>query len=208
MGEGGVLDMKASEALSQMGHDLEFDISILTCYYEEDNVGGYPETWPVGSIWDSEGRLLYAIVRYLQPEVVVEFGTRYGCSTAHILKAMDRNDSGMLWTVDNGANGLMDVNEHPRLIQTVMDGIEYAKAWDGQVDMIFEDGPHSTEFTREVISAMLPHLREGGIVTVHDVEHYIVGEDVSLGFREAVAGSFGHVRIDPSDCGLGYWRKS
>ena len=195
------------QALEKVAEDLGFNPNFFAVHYFADKIGGYPETWPVGSIWESEGRLLYAIACMIRPYVVVEFGTRYGCSTAHILKALDMAGDGMLYTVDNGANGLMDVAKHPRLLPTIMDGIKFAQTWEHiQVDMIFEDGPHSTEFTRDAITIMLPYLRHGGIVCVHDVDHFLVGEQVSEGFRQAV-GEFDFVRILPSDCGLGYWKK-
>ncbi len=197
------------QALTKVAEDLGFSPNFFATHYFADKVGGYPDTWQVGSIWESEGRLLYAIACMIKPSCVVEFGTRYGCSTAHILKALDMHTYGALYTVDNGANGLMDETPHHRLFPTIMDGIEFAVKWPvsmDPVDMIFEDGPHSTEFTRDAITHMLPHLRSGGIVCVHDVDHFLVGEQVSEGFRQAV-GEFNFVRILPSDCGLGYWKK-
>lgn len=200
------IEQRAEVDLVMMAHSLGFDSRAFMAHYTRDDIGGYPDEWEVGSIWASEGKMLYAIVCCMQPDVVAEFGTRYGCSTAHILAAMDYVGNGHLYTVDNGANGLMDVTQHPRLFQTIQDGIEYAQQWTGPCDMVFEDGPHSTEFTRGVIVEMMPHLTERAVVCVHDVAHFLVGKQVSLGFEQAV-GRFGKIRIPPSDCGLGYWRR-
>lgn len=43
---------------------------------------------------------LYVIVRALQPEIVVETGGTPGKSSAFILRAMDRNGAGKLYTID------------------------------------------------------------------------------------------------------------
>jgi predicted O-methyltransferase YrrM len=179
--------------------------SEFLAYAEEDTVGGFPEKWAVGSIWDVEGRVLYALTRILRPDRVIEFGTRYGCSTAHFAAAMDRNEKGKITTVDIVGTSLSG-DLHHRVSSVGQDGVEYAREQKGSVDIIFEDGPHSTEFTRDVITHSLPHLTDGGIVVVHDTEHFLVGKQVSQGFQEAV-GDFGSVLIRPSDCGLGYWRK-
>lgn len=46
------------------------------------------------------GRCCYAVVRALQPEVVVETGVAHGVSSAYILAALDRNGSGHLHSID------------------------------------------------------------------------------------------------------------
>ncbi len=43
---------------------------------------------------------LYALVRILRPEVVVESGVSCGISSAHILLALERNNKGKLYSVD------------------------------------------------------------------------------------------------------------
>lgn len=193
------------EGIGSICEYLELDEAQFLAYAEEDEVGGFPETWKVGSIWEVEGKVLYALTRLIRPDRVIEFGTRYGCSTAHFAAAMDMNEKGMITTVDIVGTSLSG-DLHSRVSSVGQDGVEYAKEQKGSVDIIFEDGPHSTEFTRDVITYTLPHLTDGGIVVVHDTEHFLVGKDVSQGLREAV-GDFGHVLIRPSDCGLGYWRK-
>lgn len=48
----------------------------------------------------SLGRICYAICRLLNPEVVVETGVAYGVTTSYILKALDMNKKGMLYSID------------------------------------------------------------------------------------------------------------
>ena len=51
-------------------------------------------SWPGGSVWEEEGRLLYGLVRALKPEVIVEIGSLVGCSTSHLALACRRNGRG------------------------------------------------------------------------------------------------------------------
>ena len=193
------------EGIQKICKYLDLDLERFADYCNEDEIGGYPEAWEIGSIWEVEGKVLYALTRYLRPSRVVEFGTRYGCSTAHFCKALTKNRKGKIVTVDTLGNML--AGKHSKRVESVSsEGIAYAQQNTKEIDLVFEDGPHSTEFTREVLQTCLPYLNPGGLFVVHDTEHWLVGKDVSRGFREAV-GEFGHVLIAPSDCGLGYWRK-
>lgn len=58
--------------------------------------------WPPrlsGSVFFNEVTI-YAMVRVLKPEVMIETGGTPGKSTAFILRAMERNDKGHLYTID------------------------------------------------------------------------------------------------------------
>lgn len=58
--------------------------------------------WPPklsGSVFFNEVTI-YAMVRALKPEVMIETGGTPGKSTAFILRAMERNDKGHLYTID------------------------------------------------------------------------------------------------------------
>jgi len=56
--------------------------------------------YAAGSIHPAEGALLYALVRALAPDVIVETGTANGSSTAYILAALHANGAGRLVSVD------------------------------------------------------------------------------------------------------------
>jgi predicted O-methyltransferase YrrM len=55
--------------------------------------------WP-GSIYPAEGAFLYGLVRSLRPMTIVETGTASGFSTAYLLAALHRNESGRLISID------------------------------------------------------------------------------------------------------------
>jgi hypothetical protein len=199
-----------NEALVSIAKDLSIDSGRLIEYVFEDTVGGYSPlggTWPSGSIWEVEGKILYAITRTMSPETVVEVGSNYGCSTSHFLSAMDANNLGRLFALDLSFDKLRV--QSPRLTKIRGDGLQSALpliAGGVVPDILFEDGPHSIEFTRDILKAFLPIMRLGGLIIIHDVDHFLVGGDVTSGARAAL-GDFQHFLVDPSDCGLGYWVK-
>lgn len=70
---------------------------------------GYEEFWGIierssgyntGRLGDEEGMRLYALVRELKPETLVETGVCNGFSTAFLLLALDRNGVGELHSLD------------------------------------------------------------------------------------------------------------
>ena len=59
--------------------------------------------------------LLYSLTRMEQPKTVVELGAGVGTCSFLIAQALKENDSGMLWTIDNGQEWhqyQLDVQEH------------------------------------------------------------------------------------------------
>ena len=180
----------------------------------EDQIGGYHEDeeqakWPCGSIWEVEGRVLYALVRMLKPKNVVEIGTFHGCSATHIASALVANGAGKLYAVDPAYNGGQIPEPYlDRIQKRAMTHKEFAETTRLQsIDMLFEDGAHAEQTTFEAIDMLMPIMSEGAAVVVHDACHFLVGKDVSAGIQRAV-GDFESVLIEPSDCGLGYWKKA
>lgn len=185
---------------------LDLDVPEFLGYCDEDEVGGFPEKWHVGSIFGVEGKILYALTRMLKPRTILEFGTSRGCSGTHFADALDRNESGRLVSIDP-APLAPDLHARERVTAIRECGERAAREWESEIDFVFEDAAHSVECTRDIIRGCLPKLAVGGLVLVHDTEHFLVGEAVSQGFREAV-GDFESVLIESTDCGLGYWRKT
>lgn len=194
------------QGIKKIAEDLRLDCDRLKNYILEDDIGGYPDKWESGSIWEIEAQLLYALTRILRPAIIVEFGTFRGCSTEHFLKALDANRKGKIYTVDIIEVRNKKVRDHPRACVIKEDGIIFSKKINFEVDIIFEDGPHSTKFTQNVIKNCLPHLASKGLLLIHDVCHPDVSKKVTKGL-ERVIGDFHKVLIEPSDSGLGYWRK-
>lgn len=68
-------------------------------YYDESKYGGYPEE-PAGSIWESEGKSIYVLIRILKPKRILEIGNFLGRSSNHILQAVDMNGFGNVNLLD------------------------------------------------------------------------------------------------------------
>lgn len=190
------------DALRTFALLADVDADTLIAYADEDTVGGYPGNWPTGSVWDPEGRFLYAVVRALGCKRVLEIGTNYGCSASHLLAAVKAN-GGTVTSIDvwGGAGTLIpdDLRDAWEFIPT--DAEYWVAATDREFDLVFEDGPHSEEFTEAVLRC----VQRTPVIIGHDSEHATAGPSVSKAWQR-VFGEHGYtsVLIAPSDCGLAY----
>jgi predicted O-methyltransferase YrrM len=80
--------------------------------------------------------LLVALVRIAKPEIVVETGTAAGIGTHKIAAALDRNEKGHVWTVDNRE---CHVEPHDRITVVQNDSLEFVRTFDRQVDFAYVD---------------------------------------------------------------------
>lgn len=190
--------------------DLEPD-SLLP-FANEDAIGGFDpdenkRQWTVGSIFGVEGQVLYALVRALKPQHVLEIGGGTGCSGSHIARALRANDSGTLVSLDRGNTPqiLVDVKDLVEIRND--DAINYlAMLPDGSLDMIWEDADHSEQLCAAVGELAKSKLAPGGLLIAHDAAHFAVGGDVVRGYDRA--GLAHRVYLtEPSDCGMLVWRK-
>lgn len=182
----------------------------LLAYAEEDRIGGYdphnPGGWIIGSVWENEGKALYAIVRALKPARVLELGTRRGCSSTHLLSALAANGTGELVSLDI-APFEGDIPAHLRERWTFVQGdaLDWLDADTSAFDLIFEDCGHNLDFNRACISACAQ--RKPKLLISHDAEHpSIFGAEIKQAWTETFgANGYQTARIDPSDCGFA-WR--
>lgn len=198
-----------NEAIEKIAGEFGLPYWTMLDHARRDGIGGFPEEWPGGSIWDGEGRILYALIRTTGMRKALELGTGHGCATSHMARALKEN-GGVLVTVDKPdsidlASFTISEDLAPNVLRVLEDGIEWTRRNTIGFDLIFEDGPHTFEFTRDAIKAILPCLRAGSFVLVHDVfgPHE---EQVWPGLKAALPDAK-RVLVDPSPCGLGYWRK-
>ena len=143
---------------------------------------------PVGNSEQTTlGRWLYALTRVTKPEVVVETGVAHGSSSWIILNALERNGSGTLHSIDlpdhDTAAGYNVSGE--RTGSVVPDALR--PRWNlvlgesaeelpqlltrlRQIDMFFHDSDHSYEAMKGEFDAVIPRLRNGGILIADDVQ--------------------------------------
>lgn len=199
--------MNLNEALTQIASVGNLNADELIAYAAEDEIGGRDQGyWPAMSIHDSEGRVMYALVRALKPKQCVEIGVAEGCSSAHILSALNANGAGKLYSVDIETDGIgAKVPEYLRERWTLITGQDALTVkLPKQADFILEDGPHTEPFTSEMYSR-LSGLKPEALLT-HDMYTDLVYPDFKT--REAFISVFGKdqgVLIDGAFTGLGYW---
>lgn len=209
------MDLKV--ALEIIGSAYNLDIEALQVYASEDTIGGWDgdealKGWPVGSLWGVEGKVLYALTRATQPAVVAELGTAAGCSAMHFYTGLKANDYGHLFCLDKNIRPDIRIPEGAKSEISFIsgDGVESLKAMkkqDYELDLFFEDGPHSAEYTRAAWAAAMPMITPGGFIVSHDAMHFLVGDAVRRGIQESGVDDVLYLDIAPSDCGLAIWRK-
>lgn len=139
---------------------------------------------------------LYALCRYLQPEIVVETGVGLGTSSLFILQALEDNGRGRLYSIDApyakypSDAGIM-INESSYCAHGDQPGILVPKAlhnrWQlllgkshvllpalcqqlGQLDFFFHDSEHTYHNMFQEYTIVWPHIRAQGVLSSHDVE--------------------------------------
>lgn len=199
------------DALTRIAKDLKVDPPDLIAYAAEDTVGGYnvvpwQSSWPMGSMYEVEGKILYAVIRAMKPEQVVEIGVWHGCSTTHILQALHQNKKGHLTSFDiEGIKGKgPDKALRDRWTFHHQDADYGMKELGFKADLVFEDGYHFRKGT-ETTLFIAERWLSPRVVMVHDSEHVTVGS----GIKEALYAVYGNrwhsVVVPPSDCGIA-WR--
>jgi predicted O-methyltransferase YrrM len=146
-------------------------------------------------------RLVHFLVRYLQPEVVLETGVGVGYTSAAILDAMERNGRGTLFSSDFPYFRLDDpdryvgclVADHLRdrwhlgLHGDRVNLAEFLPQIE-TLDLVHYDSDKSIGGRAFVFDAILPRLRPGGVVVMDDI-------DDNTYFRDWIEGSGRPARV-------------
>ena len=144
----------------------------------------------VSGMAESEGEVLYSVLRLLKPSVVVETGVAAGMSSTFLLEALADNRRGELWSIDLPTVGRVD------------DGLEYWRPasaepgwmipsplrdrWHlilgssrdkllpllqrlGEIDLFLHDSEHTLRNMEFEYRTVWPFLRPGGCLLSHDV---------------------------------------
>lgn len=125
-------------------------------------------------------RLCYIACRLLQPEVVVETGVAYGVTTAFVLKALQVNGRGRLYSIDlppfgENADAYVGylVPETLKERWTLYRGVSKRVLPKllprlGQVDLFIHDSLHTYRNIRRELEMVSPYLGRPAIVIVDD----------------------------------------
>lgn len=225
-----ILKSDLNSILTMISLQVQADAQELIAYAAEDTLGGYhmdaaQATFPMGSLWGVEGQILYALVRWLKPEKVVEIGGWAGASASHLALAVDRNGGGKVISVDNNIEnprGAVGYGHGDLIPQTLRKWVELVneegRVWlnsqhPGSIGFIFEDADHSPGLVMELSRLALLKLKPGGILANHDAGHdqayypngattpSTLAQNVHEGLMRAGA-PFKAYLAAPSDCGL------
>lgn len=141
------------------------------------------------------------------PRIVLELGTHVGYSTEHVRQALVKNGQGVVVTLDykQHEGGVPRISKSSRVIPLTCDGVEFSRTISFPVDLLFVDGDHREDGTREFIANCRPHLARGALVLVHDVCYPEIGAGVSSAMEDALGDDFDRLVIADNPCGLGVW---
>jgi SAM-dependent methyltransferase len=122
-------------------------------YYDESIYQGYPSE-PGGSMWSSEGKSIYVLIRTLKPKKILEIGNFLGRSSNHILQAIEMNGFGdvvLLDIIERLEYEKLHSNNFKRVID---DSLNYLSN-PLQFDLIIQDGDHTHDHVKKEIELIL-----------------------------------------------------
>jgi predicted O-methyltransferase YrrM len=139
------------------------------------------------------GRLLYALTRAARPETVVEFGTSFGISTAHLAAAVTDNGTGRVLTTELSPVKIAAAQanlEDAGLANVVTvlpgDALETLAAVQGPVGLVFLDG--WKDLCLPVLRLLEPRLAPGALVVADDVDSHASMADYLAYVRDPANG--------------------
>ena len=202
--------MNLSEALHKIAVTYDLNETELAAYAQEDTIGGYHENpayckWPMGSVWEVEAQIVYALARALKPQMVIEIGSYYGCSTHHIAEALWQNGAGKLISIDISFMYKVPERYAHIIEQLNTDLFDYHMS-PNTVDFVFEDSMHTVKSTTHIWNEFKANGKPGAIIVSHDSEHETEGIAVR-GAIATITPNYISMLVQPGKCGLGIWRK-
>ncbi len=139
-------------------------------------------------------RLLYFLVKFSEPDVIVETGVANGFSSSYILLALDSLKKGRLISIDylimpwhtrekvGQAIPQSLRNRHKLIIGNSMKELEKLKINTKQFDIFMHDSSHTYKNMIEEYQIVWPHLKNGGFLLSDDVSN----NDAFLDFSDKV----------------------
>lgn len=122
---------------------------------------------------DLEAELTYMLIREVAPELVTEISPCGGWSTSWILNALQDNGVGKVRSFDVHDECLAKI---PRDLSSgfhefCQGDVRQSTHLPEQIEYMFLDSDHTTEFGRWAVDVLFPRVRSGAVVSVHDVFH-------------------------------------
>jgi predicted O-methyltransferase YrrM len=122
------------------------------------------------------GRLLYALVRAIRPQTVVEFGTSFGISTIYLAAAVTDNGTGQVITTELSARkaaaaraNLQEAGVAGPVTVREGDALHTLAGMSGPVGLVLLDG--WKDLCLPVLRLLEPALAPGALVAADDITH-------------------------------------
>ncbi|HTX80980.1 MAG TPA: class I SAM-dependent methyltransferase [Streptosporangiaceae bacterium] len=148
------------------------------------------------------GRLLYALVRAIRPQTVVEFGTSFGISTIYLATAVADNRTGHVYTTELSSKKVAAAQanlEEAGVAEpvTVLEGDALHTLADvaGPVGLVLLDG--WKDLCLPVLRLLEPKLAPGALVAADDITH--AGMAAYLDFIRSPASGYVSVAFPVED---------
>lgn len=169
------------------------------------------------------GMIQYALIRLLKPATVIETGGTPGNSSAFILRAMDKNQYGELFTIDLPPTDTMGEYEgqgdwlhrgmpsgqesgwaipdglrhrHHQRLGDAKDLLPAILKEVNSVEVFIHDSDHSYEHMKWEFSTAWPHIAPGGVLLSDDIDTNTAFEEFAAthSLKSLRAGGMGGVR--------------
>jgi predicted O-methyltransferase YrrM len=150
-----------------------------------EGIGAMPADAPFASFHNGDfslGRLCYALTRIKRPNVIIETGVCYGVTSSFMLKALQVNGQGSLYSIDLPPlgenadafvgrlipaalrrNWRLNRGSSRKLLSGILQSI-------GAVDMFVHDSLHTYRNMRFEFELVAPYLTPDAIVVADDIE--------------------------------------
>jgi predicted O-methyltransferase YrrM len=128
-------------------------------------------------ISEQGGRLLYSLVRAIQPATVVEFGTSFGISTIHLAAGVTDVGAGQVLTTELSSAKISTAQAN--LTEAGLAGVVTILGGDaldtlahvtGPIDLVFLDG--WKDLCLAVLRLLEPRLASGALVVADDAQNH------------------------------------
>lgn len=136
------------------------------------------------SAHEGQKLIMYAFIRSMKPNKVVEIGTHKGVTALYLAHALYDNGKGRLWTCDpHDYEQEKTFGRFPELKKYITYEKKMGKDMevDG-IDFLFVDGFHEKPYVLAEIEALFPRLTKESVVFFHDAG----GDNEMVGVNEAI----------------------
>jgi predicted O-methyltransferase YrrM len=197
----GSMIINLDTALTEIAYQLELNPIDLIAYASEWNRQSCSTHSECPHLVDR--KILYALIRAIEPKNVLEAGTNIGAGANVILTALEANGNhARLTTVDILPNAGEQIEGRFNNVTVVMqDIVKYASGYAGEgFDFIHEDASHEVHTVRVVYDYLHRLAPTGCVIISHDVATG-VGEAIRTGIKDAGYGPLPEYKPEGS---LGY----